>query len=330
MTKPIQIELPTGLPVGTVNAYLFIEPEPVLLDTGVKTEACFAALESALAEHGLRLVDLVRVIISHPHIDHCGLAGTIAAHSQATFHIYEPAQPWLTHYRRMWQKRNDYYSRRLFVYWDLPAEISEPVLGYYRRIEEAVDDVPTARIKPVQAGEHLALGGLPWQVLHTPGHDSMLTCFYQPDTAQFLSTDMLLPLTPTPIPDLPTDESQSRLPSLPQYLDSLAVVEALECEIVYPGHGEPFTHHRVLIQKQRQRLEKRKGEALSLIQGGVTTLGELLLALYPHYPPEYRFAGLWMALGYVDLLAAEKRIDLIERERAGVTVVSFQPGRGDH
>ena len=81
MNYPKRIELPTGLPVDTVNVYLFTEPEPVLVDTGVKSEASLNALQAALAENSLTLADLTKVIISHPHIDHCGLAGTIAAQS---------------------------------------------------------------------------------------------------------------------------------------------------------------------------------------------------------------------------------------------------------
>ncbi len=39
--KPIRIELPTGLGVGPVNAYLFTEPEVVLVDAGVNSDECW-------------------------------------------------------------------------------------------------------------------------------------------------------------------------------------------------------------------------------------------------------------------------------------------------
>jgi glyoxylase-like metal-dependent hydrolase (beta-lactamase superfamily II) len=114
MSQPQRLELPTGLPIGTVNAYLFTEPEPILVDTGLKSLASQAVLEAGLAAHQLSLVDIKRVIISHPHIDHCGLAGLIAARSQATIHILAAAQPWLIDYHQMWQQRTAYYRNQLF------------------------------------------------------------------------------------------------------------------------------------------------------------------------------------------------------------------------
>lgn len=151
------------------------------------------------------------------------------------------------------------------------------------------------------------MGGANWQVLHMPGHASHQTCFYQPDSRQFLSADMLLPKTPTPIVERPSP-NQPRQPSLPIYLQSLARCEALEIDTVYPGHGEPFQNHRRLIQKQRDRIHQRKAEAFSLVQQGHHTAYVLVNQMYAHYPSTFRFAGLWMLIGYLDLLQAEGAI----------------------
>ena len=313
MTPPKRIELPTGLPVGGVNAYLFTEPEAVLVDCGIKSEQSLATLRAALAEESLALSDLSRVIISHPHIDHCGLAGIIVEESRASIHILSASVPWLVDYRTMWAQRNGYYRDDLFVRWSLPGDITGPIVNYYHTIEKSVDNVAPERIEPFAASDRLSMGGLAWQVLHTPGHAASLTCFYQPDTRQFLSTDMLLPVTPTPIPEPPAEGQGRRTPSLPQFIESLKMVEALECDMVYPGHGEPFTDHRALIQRQRDRITARKAQCLAFIKQGMLSLGELVLAMYPHYPPAYRFAGLWMTLGYLDLLAAQGEITLAEQ-----------------
>ncbi|RME47467.1 MAG: MBL fold metallo-hydrolase, partial [Caldilineae bacterium] len=198
---PHRLPLPTGLPVGAVNVYLFPEPEPVLVDTGVRSEESLSALQTGLAEHGLSFADLRRIIISHPHIDHFGLTGTIAARSRATIHILAMSIPWLTDYRTLWRRRVAYYRDRLFPRLGLPDDITAPILTYYTEIESRCDSVPPERIVPFQAEDRLSMGGAAWRVLHTPGHTNTLTCFYQPETRQFLSTDMLLPIAPTPIPD---------------------------------------------------------------------------------------------------------------------------------
>ncbi|MEZ4681542.1 MAG: hypothetical protein R2932_45750 [Caldilineaceae bacterium] len=41
MTQPIQIPLPIPYAVGPVNSYLFLDPEPTLVDCGLKTDDCW-------------------------------------------------------------------------------------------------------------------------------------------------------------------------------------------------------------------------------------------------------------------------------------------------
>lgn len=321
---PIRIELPTGLAVGPVNAYLFTNPKPVLVDCGIKTDDCLRTLRAAFDAQNLTFADLTDVIISHPHIDHCGLLGIIMAESQATVHIFEPAKMWLIDYHTMWQQRIEYFRDELFVRWQLYTDIAQPVLDYYFGIEHAQDDILETRVKTFQAGDVLMMGDKPWQVLHTPGHCSTLTCFYQPETRQFLSTDMLLHIAPTPIPEPPLAGQAERVPSLPQFLESLAVVEALDCDIVYPGHGDLIEDHRAIIHKQRNRIETRKLQCLQLIRNGHSRLGELMQTMYAHYPPKARFAGLWMTIGYLDLLAAEGNVKFVEATQDGVVSLTIQ------
>ena len=82
-TQPIRIALPTGMQVGTVNVYLFTDPEPILVDAGIKSAESWDALQEGLANYGLTVMDLSRVIITHAHVDHDGQAGTIVTNSDA-------------------------------------------------------------------------------------------------------------------------------------------------------------------------------------------------------------------------------------------------------
>ncbi len=315
-SPPRRIELPTGLPVGTVNVYLFTQPEPVLVDTGVKSAESKAALQAALSNFNLSVGDLSKIIITHPHIDHFGLAGWLARHSNAQIFIFELGLPWLLNFTTVWQQRFDYYVNDLFPRMGLPPEIADPIIEYYRSIKDAYDPLPPERATVFQNGNWLTMGGAKWRVIYTPGHTYTQTCFYQPETQQLLSADMLLAIAPTPIADPPPPGKTERVPSLPQFMRSLEIVEALNVHQVYPGHGDPFANHKTVIRRQQKRIQQRKQETLHLIQTGNRTIASLLMALYAHYPPRYRFAGLWMLLGYLDLLKAEGKIT--ETEVGGV------------
>ena len=177
-------------------------------------------------------------------------------------------------------------------------------MAYFESVKDTFESVPAESVQVFGLHDTFKMGGLDWQVVHTPGHASHQTCFYQPETRQFISADHLLPRTPTPIVERPL-HTTTRIPALPQFLQSLTLVESLEIDIVYPGHGELITDHRALIQRQRERIQERKLECLHLVEAGYKTMAELVDIMYAHYPPQARFSGLWMLVGYLDLLKAE-------------------------
>lgn len=305
--KPIRLELPTEFEMGTVNAWLFLEPEPVLVDSGVPTEASWQALTAGLAAHDLTPADLQRVIITHPHVDHFGQARRLVEAGAAEVWIADLGVAWLLDPQRKWQGRIDFYRDVFLPQVGLPPELQKLILGYFQQMQVSSQAVPADKLSVFRVGDMLPLGGLGWQVLHMPGHASEQTCFYQAETGQFISADMLLSRTPTPVVERPSD-GKTRPPTLPIYLESLARVEALAIEMVYPGHGRAFSGHRELIQRQRQRIMQRKEEAFQLVQQGHHSPMEIVNIMYANRPLQARVPGLWMLLGYLDLLQAEGRV----------------------
>ena len=305
--EPIRIEFPIGWSMGSVNTYLFTQPEIVLVDAGVKTAACWAALVDGLAAHGVAVGDVTRVVITHPHVDHFGLAGRIVTESDATAWICELGAPWLTDTDDMWAGRMAYYRRDLLPALGLPLATNELILGDLRGPATHADPVPAGRVVTFRPDGVLRMGGAAWQVIHTPGHADAQTVFYQPETRRLLSADMLLAVTPAPVIDHPPP-GERREPALPDFIRSLDVLEALDIDMVYPGHGRPFGDHRAVIARQRERIAGRKEQCLEFIRAGQTTVPELLESMYAHRPREDRVAGLWMLIGYLDLLLEERVI----------------------
>ena len=306
--EPFRLELPTGLQVGTVNAYLFTEPEPILVDTGIKSSACWQALEEGLALYGLAVSDISRVIITHPHVDHHGQAGAIVVNSDADVWISNLGAPWLQENTAYLDQRQNFYRGYFLPAVGLTAETMELVLAGFRTLSEQYHPIPASRIHPFSLDSTLQMGGRAWEVLHTPGHASMQTCFYDPQNRLLLSADMLLATTPTPVVESPPDGSWNRVPALPLFLQSLDKIEALDIDRVLPGHGRPFGDHRAVIKRQRERIHQRKEECLDWIKTGSHTPVELLDKMYAHHPPAFRFTGLWMLIGYLDLLEIEARV----------------------
>src|SRR3954471_16517907 len=70
----IPISLPTPFYVGPVNVYLIQEEPLTLIDTGPKTKEAMEALKDGLRKERVRVTDLKRIVLTHAHEDHCGLA----------------------------------------------------------------------------------------------------------------------------------------------------------------------------------------------------------------------------------------------------------------
>ena len=92
------------------------------------------------------------------------------------------------------------------------------------------------------------------------------------------------------------------------------MIEKMSIETVYPGHGDIIYNPKELIERQRKRIHVRKDECFGLVKDGVDTAVGLLDIMYAKYQPGLRSAGLWMLIGYLDLLIAE---DKVTEERDG-------------
>ena len=72
------LPLPTPFPVGPVNVHLIRRDPITLIDAGPLTDAAWEALGASLGAFGLSAADVERVLLTHGHHDHFGLAGRIA------------------------------------------------------------------------------------------------------------------------------------------------------------------------------------------------------------------------------------------------------------
>lgn len=84
-----RIEFEVDWVPGHVAAYLLDSPEPVLIDAGMPGSEYEATLRDALAAVDLVPADIRHVVLTHPHVDHVGLAGYLREVGNPT--IYAPA-----------------------------------------------------------------------------------------------------------------------------------------------------------------------------------------------------------------------------------------------
>lgn len=313
MTKniePIQIELPTIFEGMSVNTWLFKDPEPTLIDCGEKTDKLWEALINGLKINGLGMQDLKKVIITHAHLDHIGMAHKITQHSDATIWVSEYVYDWAVDLKTMLDRRT---SAILGVMkQNYPKELIQEYFSFgYQTLSPYWDEIPKDRIKVFPMNGQLNFGGDNWDIIYAPGHCINQTCFYNPRNGYFLSADMLLKMIPSPIIDAGLQPPYTRVKSLVMQLDSYDKIAKLNISKTFPGHFHAFENTQELIKKQIGKIRKRTEKCFDLIQSGTSTAIELANGVYPN---RINNATLFMVIGFLDILQEEGRIYSIKKD----------------
>jgi glyoxylase-like metal-dependent hydrolase (beta-lactamase superfamily II) len=68
-----RIVVPTPLPLGSTNVYVIDDKPITLIDTGPDTDPTLLDLKAGLNEIDLGFKDIERILLTHGHVDHCGL-----------------------------------------------------------------------------------------------------------------------------------------------------------------------------------------------------------------------------------------------------------------
>lgn len=295
------LTIPTPFPVGPVNVYLVKGDDGLtLIDVGPRFEIAREALREQLARRGYRLSDVRRVILTHAHSDHCGLAGELAEESGAEVYAHPANFSLLADYAEERERWLAFYAA-LMREAGMPADQIVQVDRLRRGMSRYMTPVrPTGTLKD---GDTLQLGDEEWQVLHTPGHSGGLICLYQPQRRLFISSDHLLrDISSNPIVEPPEQEGRERPRRLAEYLSQLQRVAELPVELALPGHGPFISDVRELVARRLAFHEERARQIAELLQNGARTAYDLTLYLFPHLDPINRFLAVSEVIGHLEVL----------------------------
>ncbi|HZK01506.1 MAG TPA: MBL fold metallo-hydrolase [Anaerovoracaceae bacterium] len=312
MLPVYKIPVPTPYAVGPVNSYLIKARPYTLIDPGPETNEAKEALGKGLNAAGVDIGDIERVVLTHSHSDHCGLANFVCDNSGAKtwVHPYELAK--IT-------------GGFVFVKDKLPIIVETGVPGYV--LEEVArdrDHVPPPYLDPkdavpVEGGEHLHFdNGSYLRVMHMPGHAIGHICLHAPETGEFFAGDFLLAhITPNPVMELDPENPNRRVRTLKQYLNGLKVIEGLDLTTVWTGHGENIYNHREIVQKGREHHLCKMKKILGILRDGKKNAYETSRVLYPHIKGYNILLGISEALAHLDYLSDDGKLAQVQHN--GVT-----------
>lgn len=250
----VRMALPFAL--DHVNLWLLDDGDGwTLVDTGHGDDATRAAWD-ALAPTVLRGRPIRRVVCTHHHPDHLGLAGWMAARWGAEL--------WCT--RAEWREARALtlqtfedacaLARPFYQRAGVPAADLPELLERCRSYPAGVSPVPES-FRRLEHGDELVAGGIRWRVVVGRGHAPELACLHAPERGLLVSGDQILPhITPNVSlwPRAPDGDP------LAEFLESAEALRALPADtLVLPSHGAPFVglHRRCeeLSRHHRARLD---------------------------------------------------------------------------
>jgi glyoxylase-like metal-dependent hydrolase (beta-lactamase superfamily II) len=301
-----QITLPTPFPVGPVHAYLVRGDPLTLIDTGPQTPAALAALQAGLAEHGVALGDIERVIVTHAHADHYGLVGTIAAASGAEVWAHSLAQPLIEGWVSYQAPREQFWLDMLLAS-GVPKIPAEKTAHLYQGMQQFITHAPVARL--LDEGDRVEMAGMLWLVLHCPGHADNLICLYQPADRLLLGNDHLLAHISSNaiVGPPPLGETERRRP-LVDYWTSLCRIYELSIALVLTGHGDAVADVRSLINSRFKFYEQRLARLLSELYREPRTVWQLAEALFRKLDAVDTFLAASEVLGHLDVLEQKGQV----------------------
>ena len=302
-----RISVPTPFYVGPVNVYLIEEDPLTLIDAGPRADSSLEALRSGLATLGYKLSDIQRIIISHAHADHYGLARVIQEESGAIVYIHE----WDAH---AVSANTDYSAYRdLLIAAGVPREIiSRMEAGYekFKGFAYPLDHVETLKDDDEILFEHESLS-----VVHTPGHTPGSICLVRTSNRLVFASDTVLKtITPNPVLSPDPIDSKRRFQSLGEYLVSLARIRALAPTVLKGGHGDDITDYDEHFHRMYRFTNARQSKLLTLLPKNGATAWETSTLLFPDAGGYHRFLALSETVAHLDYAVAENKLAIEKKE----------------
>lgn len=231
----------------------------------------------------LQGLPILRVVVTHMHPDHIGLAHWLCARWSTP-----------THECRLWISPTDYYTARVGTHatngfggesaahffashgMGSPEALAqiEQRSGYYR---DLVPDVPRS-FRRLADGAVLRIGGHDWHCISGYGHAPEHIALHCPALNLLISGDMVLPRIST---NVSVYDAEPEGNALALFLSSIDRFLALpESTLTLPSHGKPFTGLHTRVQQLHDHHRERLADVLQACRHQPCSAHEVLPVLF--------------------------------------------------
>lgn len=205
-----------------------------LIDPGPSTT--LQTLKRTLGERGLHVRDIRHLLLTHIHLDHAGVTGSLVRENpDIEVYVHERGAPHLADPSKLLASATRLYGQDMDRLWG------------------EVLPTPVSSLRPLTGGETIAVAGRELRVAYTPGHATHHVSYFDPasrvafvgDTAGIRRGQSTYVMPPAPPPDIDLDT----------WRESEAKILAWDPDTLFLTHFGPFGSPRLQFQQLRENLE---------------------------------------------------------------------------
>ncbi|MDQ0194643.1 MBL fold metallo-hydrolase [Paenibacillus wynnii] len=259
----LQISVPMDPPLRQVNSYLLTDTNGgvTIIDPGPHSQMTELAWQGILRELNLSWSRVQKVVITHHHPDHYGLAGWMQSLSGCKVWMSKRAH---TEALFMWGETSQMNEvlPLFFAKHGMPNSITDAIKEHLEHFEPQV--TPQPEVSYVSPAEPFEMGNQLWRPVVTGGHAPGHLSFYNRESGYMICGDAVLPQISPNVSLLPGSDPQP----LQTFLLGLRELSSYQVSMAFPGHREPFTGFTERIHSLLDHHEERLEASEALITNG--------------------------------------------------------------
>ena len=310
------------LPIVLAANWIYALPSSdglLLVDAGPDYESAWEVLTAQLDAAGYRPEDVRAVVVTHAHLDHCGLARRWQEMRATIYGAPAEAARFA-----LGQELSRYQADETVQFLDacgVPAERLQRFATAWRAMSEpdsrseqrgrwpsTLRGTPFTPDRSLTNDAVVRVGDRAVQWVATPGHTPGNGVCFEPVSGALFSGDQLLPGI-TPNPGIQFDSATGeRLRSLPAYTRSLQRIAGLTAHHLYPGHGEHTPRVAEEIARVQRHHRRRQDRILRFLHEGPLTPYAVMMKFFPHLPDARLRQAMAEVVGQIDALVEAGRV----------------------
>jgi glyoxylase-like metal-dependent hydrolase (beta-lactamase superfamily II) len=305
-----QVQLPLPFALRIVNCYLLRDGDGwTIVDSGLNYPLGQAAWLAVFDALGIRDESITRIVLTHAHPDHYGMAGWLAERSGAPVLLSPIEQAFAAH---VWGGGEPVIQAvaALFHQHGMPDDLIAAVRDQMAVLRPMTR--PLAKTTTLAPGARLRIGAREFQAIPTPGHSDGHLAFYCAEERLLLCGDtVLIKITPN-ISLWP----HGRPDPLADFMYTLDDLEQLPVDLALPGHGPLITAFGRRLAELRAHHDDRL-LAVERAAGQGTTAFAVCTAIFPTdqlNAHQIRFA-MAETLAHLEYLVGAGRVERGDGER---------------